>query len=75
MNDPNSVQDDAVDPRGLERPGPTYDRWEVARMLGVRVEALERSANPLPTPDATIAGQPLWTRNTLVRWIAEGGSK
>jgi hypothetical protein len=34
----------------------------------------ERAAGRFPEPDLHIGKRPLWTRDTLVRWIAEGGS-
>ena len=53
----------------------TFRLGEVARSLGVSRRTLERerSAGRFPRPDLTMGKAPLWTRETLVRWIAEGG--
>jgi hypothetical protein len=55
----------------------TYRLGEVARSLGVSRRTLERerSAGRFPKPDLTIGKAPLWTRETLIRWIAEGGCR
>lgn len=61
---------------------PTVERLtlrlsEVAAALGVDRRTIERmrSAGRFPRPDLQIGRAPLWTRETLVAWIAEGGSK
>ncbi len=53
----------------------TYRLDEVAALLGVsrRTIERERSAGRFPKPDLHIGRAPLWKRETLVRWIAEGG--
>ncbi len=53
----------------------TYRLDEVAASLGVsrRTIERERSAGRFPKPDRHIGRAPLWSRETLVRWIAEGG--
>ncbi|WP_165253826.1 helix-turn-helix transcriptional regulator [Paludisphaera soli] len=53
----------------------TYRLDEVAAALGVsrRTIERERSAGRFPRPDLRIGKSPLWTRESLVRWIAEGG--
>jgi hypothetical protein len=55
----------------------TYRLGEVARSLGVSRRTLERerSAGRFPPPDLTIGKAPLWTRETLVRWVGEGGGR
>jgi hypothetical protein len=54
-----------------------YRLDEVAAALGVsrRLIERERSAGRFPPPDLTIGRAPLWTRETLVGWIAKGGGK
>ena len=53
----------------------TYRLDEVAADLGVsrRLIERERAAGRFPRPDIRIGKVPLWTRETLVRWITEGG--
>jgi predicted DNA-binding transcriptional regulator AlpA len=48
---------------------------EVSQCLGVsrRLIERERAAGRFPPPDRTIGRVPLWSRETLVRWISEGG--
>jgi predicted DNA-binding transcriptional regulator AlpA len=55
----------------------TYRLDEIAESLGVsrRTIERERSAGRFPKPDLRIGRAPLWTRETLTRWIAEGGAK
>jgi hypothetical protein len=55
----------------------TYRLGEVARSLGVSRRTLERerSAGRFPPPDLLIGKAPLWTRETLVRWVGEGGGR
>jgi len=55
----------------------TFRLDEVAAALGVsrRTIERERSAGRFPRPDLRIGKSPLWTRETLVRWIAEGGGR
>jgi predicted DNA-binding transcriptional regulator AlpA len=54
-----------------------YRLDEVAKALGVsrRLIERERSAGRFPRPDLTIGRAPLWTRETLTRWIAQGGGR
>ncbi len=53
----------------------TYRLDEVAADLGVsrRLIERERAAGRFPQPDVRIGKVPLWTRETLVRWVTEGG--
>lgn len=53
----------------------TYRLDEVAESLGVsrRTIERERAAGRFPRPDKVIGRVPLWTRETLVAWIAAGG--
>jgi predicted DNA-binding transcriptional regulator AlpA len=55
----------------------TYRLGEVASLLGVSRRTLERerSAGRFPKPDLAIGKAPLWTRETLAHWIAEGGGQ
>jgi predicted DNA-binding transcriptional regulator AlpA len=81
-------QPDSVDPgplklvdqpeaasRDVERLAYRLD--EVAKALGVsrRLIERERSAGRFPRPDLTIGRAPLWTRETLTGWIAQGGGR
>ena len=52
-----------------------YSLAEVARVLSVcrRTIERERSAGRFPQPDLHIGKRPLWTKESLVRWIANGG--
>ena len=54
-----------------------YRLDEVAKALGVsrRLIERERSAGRFPRPDLTIGRAPLWTRETLTRWIAQRGGR
>jgi hypothetical protein len=54
-----------------------YRKAQVARLLGVGERTIERllSGGKFPQPDARAGRCPLWTRETLTRWIAEGGSR
>jgi len=77
------------DPLGIANPNerpeaasPAVERLayrldEVAKALGVsrRLIERERSAGRFPRPDLTIGRAPLWTRETLARWIAGGGGR
>ena len=72
LSDPNDPQPEAAAP-AVERLAYRLD--EVAKSLGVsrRLIERERSAGRFPRHDLTIGRAPLWTRETLVRWIANGG--
>ena len=79
--DPGPLRLAAPD-RQPEAPGPAVERLayrlnEVAKALGVsrRLIERERSAGRFPRPDLTIGRAPLWTRETLARWIAGGGGR
>ncbi|MFI5458037.1 MAG: helix-turn-helix transcriptional regulator [Isosphaerales bacterium] len=52
-----------------------YSMTEVARVLSVcrRTIERERSAGRFPKPDLHIGKRPLWTKESLLRWIANGG--
>jgi len=54
----------------------TYRLGEIAGALGVsrRTIERERAAGRFPRPDLQIGRAPLWTRETLLCWIAEGGA-
>jgi hypothetical protein len=53
----------------------TYRLDEIARALGVsrRLIERERAAGRFPRPDLEIGRVPLWSRDTLLRWIVEWG--
>jgi excisionase family DNA binding protein len=53
----------------------TYRIGEVASMLGLSRRTIERelSAGRFPKPDVRVGKSPLWSRETLTRWIAGGG--
>src|SRR5271157_635400 len=62
---------DSTEPRPARL---TYRLDEVAADLGVsrRLIERERAAGRFPQPDVRIGKVPLWTRETLVRWVTEG---
>jgi predicted DNA-binding transcriptional regulator AlpA len=49
----------------------------VAHMLSINVRTLERlrSARRFPEPDAVMGRCPLWRRQSIENWIANGGSR
>jgi predicted DNA-binding transcriptional regulator AlpA len=53
----------------------TFRLDELAAALGVSRRALERerSAGRFPKPDRIIGRMPLWTPETIRRWIEGGG--
>ena len=55
----------------------TYRIAEVAIMLGVSRRTIERelSAGRFPRADVRVGKSPLWSRETLTRWIAGGGGR
>lgn len=59
----------------------TYRLKELAVALGVAERTIdrERAAGRFPKPDLMIGlgkrKTPLWMRDTIVRWLAEGGSR
>lgn len=55
----------------------TYRSREVAEMLGIseRLLQVEHSAGRFPRPDRTIGRIPLWRRETIERWVEEGGRR
>ncbi len=55
----------------------TYRLDKVAAALGVsrRTIERERSAGRFPKPDLMIGKAPLWSPETLTRWVSEGGSR
>jgi hypothetical protein len=55
----------------------TYRLDEVAASLGVSRRAIERerATGRFPAPDVQIGKMPLWRRETLVGWIAQGGAR
>jgi predicted DNA-binding transcriptional regulator AlpA len=50
---------------------------ELAAALGVSRRAIERerSAGRFPRPDLVIGRMPLWTPQTIRRWLEEGGGR
>ncbi|MDR3618222.1 MAG: helix-turn-helix domain-containing protein [Paludisphaera borealis] len=62
-------------------PGPAIEPLlsidDVAAALSCSRRLVERmrSAGKLPRPDLHVGRMPRWKRETLVRWIAEGGRK
>jgi hypothetical protein len=54
----------------------TYRLDDVAAGFGVsrRLIERERAAGRFPAPSLRIGKVPLWTRECLVAWIAEGGA-
>jgi predicted DNA-binding transcriptional regulator AlpA len=54
-----------------------YRLDEIASSLGVsrRLIERERAAGRFPKPDLQIGRVPLWTRKTLIEWIADGGGQ
>jgi predicted DNA-binding transcriptional regulator AlpA len=71
---PEDPRPEAADP-AMERLAYRLD--EIARSLGVsrRLIERERAAGRFPKPDLTMGRAPLWTRETLTRWIAQGGGR
>ena len=53
-----------------------YRKRSAATMIGISVRTVERllAAGKFPAPDAHAGKSPLWTRDSLVRWIAAGGA-
>jgi predicted DNA-binding transcriptional regulator AlpA len=74
LTEPMNRRPEAASP-AVERLAYRLD--EVAKALGVsrRLIERERSAGRFPRPDLTIGRAPLWTRETLVRWISGGGGQ
>jgi hypothetical protein len=69
---------EALDRQSDRRPEPlAYRKPDAARMCGMSVRLWERllSAGKAPRPDAHAGRCPLWTRQTLERWLAQGGSR
>lgn len=54
-----------------------FRKRTAARSLDISERTLERllAAGKFPRPDAYAGRCPLWTRETLVGWIANGGSR
>lgn len=54
-----------------------YRKATVARMLDISGRTLDRliGAGRFPRPDAHAGRAPLWRRETLERWLAQGGSQ
>lgn len=54
----------------------TYRIAEVSSALGIsrRTIERERSAGRFPQPNLHIGKAPLWTRESLDKWIEQGGS-
>jgi predicted DNA-binding transcriptional regulator AlpA len=55
----------------------TYRLNEIAGALGVcrRTIERERAAGRFPKPDLKIGKAPLWTKETIAKWIASGGDE
>jgi hypothetical protein len=61
-------------------PGPeplAFRRRDAARMCGMSIRLWERllAGGKAPRADARAGKCPLWTRATLERWLAQGGSR
>jgi predicted DNA-binding transcriptional regulator AlpA len=54
-----------------------YRKQQAAHLCGISPRLLERllAAGKFPRPDAYAGRCPLWTRETLSRWIGEGGGQ
>jgi predicted DNA-binding transcriptional regulator AlpA len=54
-----------------------YRKRNAATLIGISVRTLERllAAGKFPRPDAHAGKCPLWTRESLSRWITEGGGR
>jgi hypothetical protein len=68
----------ALEDRAHRGPEPLgYRKVRAAQMVGVSTRLWERlvSSGKAPRPDARAGKCPLWTRATLARWLAEGGSR
>jgi hypothetical protein len=54
-----------------------YRKRSAATLIGISVRTLERllAVGKFPRPDAHAGKCPLWTRESLGRWIAEGGGR
>jgi hypothetical protein len=54
-----------------------YRKSSAATLIGISVRTLERllAAGKFPRPDAHAGKCPLWTRESLSRWIIEGGGR
>jgi hypothetical protein len=54
-----------------------FRKAESARLVGIIPRLLERllAAGKFPRPDAYAGRCPLWTRESLSRWIGEGGGQ
>jgi hypothetical protein len=50
-------------------------RSEIAQALGVKIRVLQReqAAGRFPRPDLHVGRVPLWTPETIRRWVEEGG--
>lgn len=75
---PNPV----IDPPTADSPASTSGRIafrldELAEAIGVsrRTIERERSAGRFPKPDRVIGKMPLWTPETIRRWIEGGGDR
>ncbi len=53
-----------------------YRKRSAAKLVGISVRTLERllSAGKFPRPIAHAGRCPLWTKETLIQWLAQGGS-
>ena len=54
-----------------------YRKATVCRMVDISTRTLDRllGAGRFPRPDAHAGRAPLWRRETLERWLSEGGSR
>jgi predicted DNA-binding transcriptional regulator AlpA len=67
-------------PARPDRPGPGPERLayrlaEAAVALGLSRRTIERlrASGRFPKPDLRVGKVPLWSRQTLIAWIKEGG--
>ena len=64
------------------RPAPaveplTYRLADLPRVLGVSARTIDnaRARGEFPRPDVQMGRCPLWRRETIERWLAQGGGK
>lgn len=70
MPDPRPVTISPADPPRL-----TYRLHEIHKCIGVSRRTLERlrAAGRFPAPDVQVGKIPLWSAETLQRWVKGGG--
>jgi hypothetical protein len=59
----------------LTEPPVAYRKEQAARLVGISPRLVERllAAGKFPRPDAYAGRCPLWRRETLEKWVANGG--